>query len=71
MIKKFILEYKKNGNTVECKSLKEIAKLLDIEYHQIRSIYQANGKKFLHPIIKNYCEFYRIYDNPALCPIHG
>jgi len=66
MTKKFILEYKQTGNTIECKSLREISLMLKIEYHQIRSIYLCDKKQFLHPVIKNYCDLYRIYDNPAL-----
>ncbi len=65
---KFVLENKQNGEIKQYKSLKEISKVLDMDYHQIRSIYSSDKKKFLHPIIKRYCEIYKIYDNPTNFP---
>lgn len=59
---KYILTFKQTGDIQEFKSLKNISKLLNIEYHQVRSIYQAKNKKFIHPIIKAYCELYDIQD---------
>ena len=63
---KFILEFKTSGEIIEFKSLRDISKLLNIEYHQIRSIYNSKNKKFVHPVIKHYCDLYDISYNPAL-----
>ena len=71
---KFELTYLKSGEVKCFKSLKEISKELNIEYHQVRSILNSSNKKFLHPLIKNYTDNYKItyctnlfrFDNPFI-----
>ena len=68
MLVKFILENQETGSTEEYKTLREISKKLNIDYFQVRSIYleSSKPKKFLHPITKQLCNKYKIYDNPNL-----
>jgi len=70
MLYKFILKNKINNETKEYKTLREIAKELNIDYFQVRSIYleSKKPKKFLHPITKQLVEKYSISDNPNLFP---
>lgn len=68
MLYKFILEDKISNSQTEQKTLREISKILGIDYFQVRSIYieSKKPKKFLHPITKQLCDKYKIYDNPNL-----
>ena len=65
---KFILTIKENNETLPYKSLRQIAKDLNIDYFQVRSIYleSKEPKKFLHPITKHLVDKYAICDNPDL-----
>lgn len=63
---KFIL-INKNSKLVEnYRTLREIADKLNIEYHQVRSIYifYKQGKKHMYPITKVLIDKYEIKDNP-------
>ena len=63
---KFILEDKSSTVKTEMKTLRQISNDLKIDYFQIRSIYleSKKPKKYLHPITKQLCDKYKIYDNP-------
>ena len=68
MLYKFILINKETQETQEFKTLREISEFLNIEYFQIRTIYQESKKpkKYLHPITKMLVDKYEIKDNPNL-----
>ena len=66
---KFILQKLKEDGSIEkekeFRTLREIAEILNIEYHQARAIYLYNTKKSnLHPFLKDLTTLYRIIDNP-------
>lgn len=63
---KFILTDKLTGTAYRFKTLKDIAESLDIEYHQVRSIYifYTKGKKHIFPITKKLCDRYELRDDP-------
>jgi len=67
---KFLLnQLNEEGNIIkskEMKTLREIAKLLNLEYHQARLLYllsQKTSKKGLHPLLKELSKKYSITDN--------
>jgi hypothetical protein len=67
---KFLLnQLNEEGNIIkskEMKTLREIAKLLNLEYHQARLLYllsQKASKKGLHPLLKELSKKYSITDN--------
>jgi hypothetical protein len=68
MLSKFILENQETEIKEEYKSLRAIAKALSLDYFQVRSIYLESfkPKKFLHPITKQLCKKYKVYDNPEI-----
>ena len=68
MLYKFILEDKQTGETKEYKTMKEIAKDLNIDYFHARSVYIESKapKKYLHPRVKALKEKYSIIDNPNI-----
>ena len=70
MLYKFQLENLDNKNTVKYKTLKEIAKELNLEYFQTRCIFAHSMKlkKYLHPHLKSLCSKYKIITNPDLFP---
>jgi hypothetical protein len=50
-----------------CKSFKEIALFLDMDYHQARQLYLCNKNPTkLHPFLKERSKRFRIIDNPEL-----
>lgn len=63
---KFILTNKKTGETNLYKSITDISKVLEIDYHQARAIYihDTKGKKHKFNITEKLCEYYEIKDNP-------
>ena len=65
MLYKYLLINKTTNETKPYKTLREIAKDLDIDYFQTRSIYleSTKPKKFLHPITKQLVEKYTIKEN--------
>jgi hypothetical protein len=67
-MQKLILEIKSTGETKSYKTLRAIAKDLNIDYYHLRSVYynHKNPKKFLHPITAHYNDQYKIYDNPEI-----
>jgi len=68
MLFKFILEDKTTGQTKEYKTMREIAKDLNIDYFHARSIYleSKTPKKYLHTTVKTLKEKYLIKDNPNI-----
>lgn len=68
MLNKFILENIETGTKQEFKSIRAISKELNLDYFHIRSIYLESfqPKKFLHPITKQLCKKYKVYDNPNI-----
>lgn len=73
MMYKFILQFLENENSkkeVEIKTLKDVALLLNIEYHQARQLYLFEKKqvKRAHPFLLELAKRYRIIDNPNLLP---
>ena len=66
MLLKFVFINKETGENKEYTTLREIAKDLNIDYYQVRSIYleSRKPKKFLHPITKMLIDKYSIIDNP-------
>jgi hypothetical protein len=70
MNNKFILnQLDEEGNIVKSKQMKtirEISKLLNIEYHQARLLYllsKKESKKGIHPLLKELSKKYSITDN--------
>ncbi len=57
---KFVLVNLETGLKENHRTLKEIVDILDVPYHQARSLYLADQKQFLHPNIKNLYSKYRI-----------
>ena len=59
----------KDGNIIKTKQMKtirEINKLLNIEYHQARLLYllsKKTSKKGIHPLLKELSKKYTITDN--------
>jgi len=53
MKNKFILEDVENNKKTEFKTLREISKILDIDYHQARELYAMSNKpkKYLHSFL--------------------
>lgn len=68
MLFKFVLENKETGETKEYKTMREIAKDLNIDYFHARSIYleSKTPKKYLHTRVKTLKEKYTIIDNPNI-----
>jgi hypothetical protein len=67
---KFLLnQLDEEGNIIkskEMKTIREISKLLSIEYHQARLLYllsHKESKKGLHPLLKQLSKKYTITDN--------
>ena len=67
---KFLLnQLDEEGNIIKCKQMKtirEISKLLNIEYHQARLLYllsKKDSKKGIHPLLKELSKKYSITDN--------
>jgi hypothetical protein len=62
---KYILENLETGDKVPVRTLRAIADLLHIDYHQARTIHQQtiNSKKFLHPQTAVLCSKYKIHNN--------
>jgi hypothetical protein len=67
MRNKFILQQFQNGELikeVEIKSLRDIEKILCIEYHQVRQLFLHCTKNTkAHPFIKNLAKEFRIIEN--------
>ena len=57
---KFVLVNVESGLRENHRTLKEIVDILDIPYHQARSLHLADEKQFLHPKIKELYNKYRI-----------
>ena len=73
MMLKFVLQFletETNKKEVEIKTLRDIALLLNIEFHQARELYLFNKKqvKRAHPFLLELAKRYRIIDNPKLLP---
>jgi hypothetical protein len=71
MNNKFVLEHlDSNGEVLkktECKTLRVIGELLNLEYHQVRLLYLHSRKPSkLHPFLKEVSQQIRIVDNPNL-----
>jgi hypothetical protein len=67
---KFLLnQLDEEGNvqkTKQVKTIREISKLLNIEYHQARLLYllsKKDTKKGIHPLLKSLSQKYSITDN--------
>jgi len=67
---KFLLnQLDEEGNIIKSKQMKtirEISKLLNIEYHQARLLYllsKKDSKKGIHPLLKELSKKYSITDN--------
>jgi hypothetical protein len=60
---RFILENLETQELTNCKTLKDVAEILKIDYHQARSILLSDDKLFLHPNIKALCLKYKIHKN--------
>jgi hypothetical protein len=62
---KFILTILENGETKEYKTMKDIAKDLDIDYHSARAIYANYKQKKKHQFLytQQLCNKYKIEDN--------
>lgn len=67
---KFLLnQLDEEGNVIkskEMKTIREINKLLNIEYHQARLLYllsKKDSKKGIHPLLKELSKKYSITDN--------
>jgi hypothetical protein len=60
---KFVLNNLETGSSTQYRTLKEIVDVLDIPYHQARSLHLADQKQFLHPKIKDLYNKYRILSN--------
>jgi len=67
---KFLLnQIDEEGNIIKSKQMKtirEISKLLNIEYHQARLLYllsKKDSKKGIHPLLKELSKKYSITDN--------
>ena len=69
---KYILQILDTDGTIktekELKTLRELEKLLNIEYHQCRQLYLYNKKKVkrAHPFLLELSKRYKIIDNPKL-----
>lgn len=67
MRNKFILQQFQNGELikeVEIKSLRDIEKILCIEYHQVRQLFLHCAKNTkAHPFVKNLAKEFRIIEN--------
>jgi len=72
MRNKFILQQFQNGELikeVEIKSLRDIEKLLSIEYHQVRQLFLHCTKNTkAHPFIKNLANDFKIIENKFIKP---
>ena len=60
---RFILSNLDDKTSVKYRTLKEVADNLKVPYHQARSLYLADKKQFLHPVINKLYTQYRILDN--------
>jgi hypothetical protein len=57
----------------EMKSIKEISKLLNVEYHQARLLYfkhKKGNKGSIHPFLKELSKKYSITDMPTVLSFH-
>ena len=67
---KFIIQqFNESGTTDEkpMQSFRNIAQLLNIDYHQVRQLYLHNKKNTkAHPFIKELAKQFKIIDNPDL-----
>jgi hypothetical protein len=70
MLFKYLLENKETKEIEQYKTMREIAKNLNIDYFHARSVYleSKTPKKYLHPQVKKLVLKYSIYDNPNLYP---
>lgn len=57
---RFTLTYVETGEKTNFKTLKDIAKKIDIPYHQARSILLCDDKLYLHPKIEQLTKTYKI-----------
>jgi hypothetical protein len=57
---RFTLIFLETGEKTNFKTLKEIAKKIDIPYHQARSILLSEDKLYLHPKIEELTKQYKI-----------
>jgi hypothetical protein len=60
---RFVLENLETGEKTNCKTLKDVASILQVDYHQARSVLLSDDKLFLHPNIKALCQKYKVYKN--------
>lgn len=71
---KFILQFLDTEGNIkkeaECKTLRDIEKILGIEYFQVRQLYLYNKKplKRAHAFLLELVKRYKIIDNPNLMP---
>ena len=71
---KFIIQFLENDGTIKSelhiKTLRDLEKMLNIEYHQCRQLYLFNKKetKRAHPFLLELSKRFRIIDNPDLFP---
>jgi catalase len=72
MRNKFILQQFQNGELikeVEMKYLRDIQKILCLDYHQVRQLYLHCTKNTkAHPFIKNLANDFRIIENEFIKP---
>lgn len=71
MINKFTIQkFNENGGLMkekDVKSLKDIAEILNIEYHQARGLYlYCKNKTKAHPFLKELSNTYKIVDKKRL-----
>jgi hypothetical protein len=68
MCEKFILKDLVNNKEIKYNKLKDISKDLNIDYQQIRTIYQHSyrPRKSYHHLTKIHLSKYSIIDNPEL-----
>ncbi len=57
---RFTLINLETGDVRHFGTLREISKLLNIEYHKIRSLYVCEEKIYLHPYLKELSKKYKI-----------
>jgi hypothetical protein len=69
---KYIIQFLENDGTikseVQIKTLRDLEKMLNIEYHQCRQLYLLNKKKTkrAHPFLLELFKKVKIIDNPNL-----
>lgn len=61
---RFYLENLENGDFIPCKTLKDVAHIMDVPYHQARSVLLSDDKLFLNKNIMELRKKYKVLKAP-------